>query len=125
MLFNKDYEFIYCNGKIRIGYSIGTVYNINPNDYYRFELYNVGYCKSIKEFYYNKNIHLSKELIEYFEDRYIPREQLEAEMQEIGIYDGSDVDAILKQYNDTKVQNELTKEKALNLKRALKTKKVK
>ena len=46
-------------------------------------------------------------------------------MQEIGIYDGSDVDAILKKYNDTKVQNELTKEKALNLKRVLKTKKVK
>ena len=44
-------------------------------------------------------------------------------MQEIGICDGSDVDAILKQYNDTKIQNEIAKEKTLNLKRTLEIKK--
>lgn len=128
MLFNKDYEFVYYDEKlipIRVGYSIGTVYTIDPEDYHSFKLYNVGYCPSTKDFYYNRGIHLPKKLIEYFESRYHNPEILEKEMEEIGIYRKNDFDKLFEDYNNAQLQTELIREKTLSLKRGLKTKKVK
>lgn len=125
MKFEGKKEIVYCEDKLlplKIGYSLATIYMTDPNKFNRYRLLNFGYCPSDNSFYYNRNIHLPKKLIEYFE-KSGKSEKILQEMQEIGICDGSDVDAILKQYNDTKIQNEIAKEKTLNLKRTLKIKK--
>jgi len=125
MELDKKIEFVYYGDKflsIKIGYSLGTVYTIDPTDYHKFKLYNVGYCKATKDFYYNRNIHLPKRLIEYFESRF-HSENIEKEMEELGIYKKCDVDRLLDDYNNSMVQSEITKEKTLKLARTLKANK--
>ena len=122
-MLNKKIELIYYEEKlipIRFGYSIGTVYTDDPEDYYGFKLYNAGYCPSTKEFYYNRSIHLPKRVVEHFENKRIRSEILEEEMQELGIYNKNDVDKLFNDYNDARLQTEMIKEKTLNLKRRLK-----
>ena len=53
-------EIVYDNGRPRLGYSLGTVYDINIDDYNCFKLYNVGYCPATQEFYFNRDVHLPK-----------------------------------------------------------------
>ena len=125
MQLDKKIEIVFYDKKlfpIKLGYSLGTVYTIDVEDMHKFKLYNFGYCPSTKDFYYNRAIRLPKLLIEHFEDRYINREILENEMKELGIYKKNDVDGLLNDYNDARMQSEMTREKTLRLKRSLKAK---
>ena len=126
MVLGKRIDLIYYEKKtipFRVGYSIGTVYMIDPEDYNRFKLYNVGYCPSTQDFYYNRMIRLPKKLIEHFESRRYRGEILEKEMEEIGICKSSDVAKLFEDYQSAQIQKEIAKEKVLNLKRNLKPKK--
>ena len=106
---------------IKRGYSIGTVYEFRLSIKRICELYNVGYCPATKEFYYNRNIHLPKRLIKYFEENgHTPG--IEKEMEELGIYNKDDVDKLIEEYNDSQIQMVKLQEKTLNLKRSLKHK---
>ncbi len=126
MSLDKKIELVYYDEKlipIRVGYSIGTVYTMDPEDNHRFKLYDVGYCPSTKDFYYNRGIHLPKKLIEYFESGYHNPEFLKKEMEEIGIYRKNAFTKLFEDYNNAQVQTELIREKTLSLKRGLKAKK--
>lgn len=121
MKINGKRETIIDNDKLfpyRIGYSLGTVYDVNPDTKISYKLYNFGYCPSMQKFYFNFHVHLPKEIIEYFESSPMTPKKKQ-EMQEIGIYQKDDVDSLLMYYNETKAQNEIAKEKTLNLRRTL------
>lgn len=59
---NIKKEIVYCEDEVvpyKIGYSLGTVYDIENNKY---KLYNFGYCPSKNDYYCNDNIHLPKKV---------------------------------------------------------------
>lgn len=121
MEFYGKKEMVYCVDKpfpIRIGYSLATVYITSPDNFYNYKLLNFGYCPSDNSFYYNRNIHLPKKLINYFEHSR-KSEEIKKEMEELGILDQYDVESILNQFNKTKKENEIAKLKTLNLKTTL------
>ncbi len=122
MSFVKRRELTYSEDKFipfRTGYSLGTVYMLNPETHSTIKLQNFGYCPAEKEFYYNRNIHLPKEIIEYFENRCLNNKTI-AQMEELGIYNSDDTDKLIRQYENSKVQTEIEKEKILNFKRTIK-----
>ena len=128
MKLSKNIEIVIYEEKIipfKIGHHIGTVYTTAIHDLYKLKLYNVGYCPSTKEFYYNRNIRLPRALINHFEDRNGPYKRLIREMEELGIYNKNDVDRLLDEYNDAVAQTEIIKEKTLSLQRSLKMQKQK
>lgn len=115
-------EILFCNEglPIKIGYSLGTVYEVGW-DYPGYKLYNFGYCPADKDFYYNGNIHLPKILIEYFENSSRSK-QLTEELHELGIYHVSYSEYLSDKYNEEKAQNEIAKQKILNLSKTIKNK---
>ena len=119
-MYGKKIEIVYDNKRLisrRIGYSLGTVYTINPFEEQRFELFNVGYLPSTKEYYYNKNVHLPKSLVEYFESKFTSREKLEQEMRYYGIYRKDEIDMLIEDHYNEQVQS---KGNILSLKRFFK-----
>ena len=119
-------EILFCNEglPIKIGYSLGTVYVAKWDSDYRhvsYKLYNFGYCPADKDFYYNGNIHLPKILIEYFENSSRSK-QLTEELHELGIYHVSYSEYLSDKYNEEKAQNEIAKQKILNLSKTIKNK---
>ena len=106
----------------RRGYSLGTVYDFNPDDYYRYRLFNVGYSPSEKDFYFNYNVHLPKRVRKYLESKEKSPE-LEQEMAELGIVPRNEVSKMISDYEDFNAKAEMEREKLLNLKRTLRAKK--
>ena len=110
--------------RILIGYSLCTVYSQSLSDD-RIELWNLGYCPSDKDFYYTKRIHLPKDIVNYFNGaEYSP--QNIAKMEELGIYNGDDMERLIslytkakKEYTESKIQMEIEKQKVLDFRRTL------
>ena len=110
--------------RILIGYSLCTVYSQSLKTD-RIELWSLGYCPSDKEFYYTKRIHLPKEIVNYFNGaEYSP--QNIAKMEELGIYNGDDMQRLInlykkakKEYTESKIQMEIEKQKVLDFRRTL------
>lgn len=97
-------ELVYCEEKFipwRKGYSLGVVYDYDPKNLHQFKLYNFGYCPSYDEFYINECVRLPKKLIEHFESTNIPQDQLEKEMNEMGIPYLKSFWMLIQDYNDT------------------------
>ncbi len=121
----KKVEFIFCEDKsivsVKIGYSLGTVYISNLKSDKGYELFNFGYCPSIKDFYYNKNVHLPKKVVEYFES--VGKSKIvDGQMRELGIYNKEDISSLLQEYNELQTKTEIQREKILNFKRTIKNK---
>ena len=107
-------EFFYAEEKLicwRKGYSLGTVYDIDTDSFHRFKLHNFGYCPSLDTFYFNRNIHLPKKLIEYFESYCDSMEELEKKMHELGIYKLSYIYNLVLEYNKAQVNKEFCLER--------------
>ena len=126
MKYEGKREILFCNEglPIKIGYSLGTVYVAKWDSDYRhisYKLYNFGYCPADKDFYYNGNIHLPKNLIEYFENGIMSAKK-EEELHELDIYHVSYIENLIDKYNEEKAQNEITKQKILNLSKTIKNK---
>lgn len=126
MKYEGKREILFCNEglPIKIGYSLGTVYVAKWDSDYRhvsYKLYNFGYCPADKDFYYNGNIHLPKNLIKYFENGIMSAKK-EEEMREIGIHHAGDIEALLCEFEEAKAQNEIAKQKILNLSKTIKNK---
>ena len=97
MKHGKKIETIYIEDSlvpIRIGVSLGTVYSPDPVDVGTYRLRNFGYCPSYG-FYFNKNVHLPKNIIDYFESASWPNEKMEAEMKAHGLYDSQDIQKVI------------------------------
>ena len=67
---------------------ICTVYSLGYNG--KIKLQNFGYCPSDKNFYYNNNVHLPKEIICYFNNAQY-NEENKTKMEELGIYNENDI----------------------------------
>jgi len=108
------YEWIINKNNVpEIGINIATVYKKNQ---YKVELYNVVYTIFSKEFIYNKNIHLSKKLIRYFES-HICENILLNELKKFNIYDLNEVKELIEEYEKYKIKQEILKHKILTLKK--------
>ncbi len=128
MKFTKKREFIYDDNKFiewRIGYSLCTVYKQSIK-YGTIELWNFGYCPSNKDFYYTRGVHLPKEIKEYFNGA-VYSEQNIAKMEELGIYNGEDLQKLINLYEEakkevvaSKIQMEIEKQKILDFRKTLK-----
>lgn len=105
--------------KFRIGYSLGTVYTENPDNTKKFKLYNFGYCPSTKDFYYNDNLHLSRDLVKHFQSGTESKEELEEEMKNLGLFRKCDVDVLMDEYTASQRHTEIARQKTLNLERTL------
>ena len=93
MKHGKKVEIIYVKDSlvpIGVGFSLGTVYSPDPVDVGTYRLQNFGYCPSYG-FYFNKNVHLPKNIIDYFESASWPNKKIEAEMKAHGLYDSQDI----------------------------------
>lgn len=128
MKFTKKRELIYDDNKFiewRIGYSLCTVYKQSIK-YGTIELWNFGYCPSNKDFYYTRSVHLPKEIKEYFNGA-VYSEQNIAKMEELGIYNGEDLQKLINLYEEakkevvaSKIQMEIEKQKVLDFRKTLK-----
>lgn len=127
MKYDEKKEILFCDEglPIKFGYSLGTVYEAKWDSYYHrasYKLYNYGYCPAEEGFYYiNRNIHLPKNLIKYFENGIMDTKKKE-EMQEIGIHNIDDINALLREFDKAKTQSEIAKQKILNLSKTIKNK---
>ena len=108
----------------RRGYSLGTVYDMHPDDYYRIKLMNVGYSPSEKDFYFTYNVHLPKKVIEYLESKE-ENESLRKELEELGIVRRNEVSKMINTYRELEAKTEMEKQKILALNRTLKLKSTK
>lgn len=81
--------------KWHIGYSLGTLYekNIDNNT---IELWNLGYCPASRDFYYDKNIHFPKEIVNYFNGAEYSKQNIIL-MEEYGIYN---LQSLVELYED-------------------------
>ncbi len=104
---------------LKKGYSLGTVYRVNPNTSNTYELLNFGYCPSDSTFYFNKNVKLQKEIVSRIEKMPVSKESSEF-LLELGLYNYNDIDMLLIQYNKANENVEMAKRKILNLKQTLK-----
>ena len=128
MKFTKKRELIYDDSKLiewRIGYSLCTVYKQSIK-YGTIELWNFGYCPSNKDFYYTRGVHLPKEIKDYFNGAVYNEENI-AKMEELGIYNGNDLQRLINLYEEakkevvaSKIQMEIEKQKVLDFRRTLK-----
>lgn len=127
MRFTKKRELLLDESRtlpILVGYSLCTIYKKGLKNN-KIELWNLGYCPSDKDFYYTKRIHLPKEIVNYFNGaEYSP--QNIAKMEELGIYNGDDMQRLIslytkakKEYTESKIQMEIEKQKVLDFRRAL------
>lgn len=108
----------------RIGYSICTVYTLTTKR--TIKLQNFGYCPSDKNFYYTYNVHLPKEVINYFNGAECNEANIK-KMEELGIYNGNDIDRLINIYEQakkeavaSKIQLEIERQKVLDFRRTLK-----
>lgn len=118
-LSNKSREIVRLgpDKKLRIGYSIGTVYfALRP--FGLITLYNCGYCPKTKEFYFNENVHLPNEIFEKFNNKCLD-DNIIAEMAAMDIYDYEDIKKMIRQYEAIKFQYVVETERCLNLTRTL------
>lgn len=132
MHLTKKRELIYNENTFfgwKIGYSLGTIYRKSIHNIDTIELWNFGYCPSIKEFYYTRNIRLSKEIINYFQGASYNEYNI-AQMEKLGIYNGDKVEKIINKYEKQKKeieflkrQMDLEKQNVLNFKKTLRKKK--
>ena len=83
-----------------IGYSLCTVY-LPGEELNTIKLKNFGYCPATKEFYYNNNVHLPKEIKNYFSGADFSVEN-RSKMEELGIFYLADIDALIRKYEETK-----------------------
>ena len=128
MNFTKRRELIHDDDKFigwRIGYSLCTVYKQNI-EYGTIELWNFGYCPSIKDFYYTRGVHLPKEIKEYFTGAVYNKQNID-KLEEFGIYNGDDLQKLIKLYEEakkevvaSKIQMEIEKQKILEFRKTLK-----
>ena len=131
MKFTKKREFIYDDNKFiewRIGYSLCTVYK-QSIEYGTIELWNFGYCPSTKDFYYTRNVHLPKEIKEYFNGAVYNKQNID-KMEDFGIYNGSELLILInlceeekKEVTASKIQAEIQKQKILDFCKTLKKEK--
>ena len=129
MKFTKKRELIYDENRLiewRIGYSLCTVYSLTTK--MTIKLQNFGYCPSDKNFYYTNNVHLPKEIINYFNGAEYNDENI-AKMEELGIYKGNDIDRLINLYEQAKkevvasqIQMEIERQKVLDFRRTLRKK---
>ena len=127
MKFTKKRELIHDDSRFiewRIGYSLCTVYKRIQHD--TIELWNFGYCPASKDFYYTKGVHLPKEIKNYFNGAAY-NEQNILKMEELGIYNGNDLQKLINLYEEakkevvaSKIQMEIEKQKVLDFRRTLK-----
>ena len=101
------------------GYSLGTVYRVNPNTSTTYELLNFGFCPSDNTFYFNKNLKLQPEIVSKIEKMPVSSKAAEF-LLELGLYAYEDVDVLLTQYNKANETVEMSKRKILNLRHTLK-----
>ena len=99
------------DNSIRFGKHIGTVYRRKD---YGVELKNFGLIVGTGETYYNRNIHLPKKLVNYFQNNFI-NDKLIEEMLSIGIYPFEEVDKLIFEYNQKDIQKRLIKKRIENL----------
>ena len=104
---------------LKKGYSLGTVYRVNPNTSNTYELLNFGYCPSDNTFYFNKNVKLEKEIVIKIEKMPVSKETGQF-LLDLGLYSYNEVDILLNQYNKANENVEMVKRKILNLKTTLK-----
>lgn len=128
MKFTKKRELIIKNEKCHIGYSLCSTYGKNIKDG-TIKLENFGYCPSLKEFYYNNNIHLPKEIIKYFSNAVYNQTNID-KMEELGIHNSVDLNSLINAYEEakkevdnSKIEMEIEKQKVLNFRRELKKRK--
>lgn len=117
---NKSREIVRLgpDKKLRIGYSIGTVYFAYWRPFSLIKLYNYGYCPKTKEFYFNENVHLPKEIFKKFDNKCLD-DNIIAEMAALDIYDYDKVRKMIHQHDEIKLQYEIEIERCLNLRRTL------
>lgn len=116
MKYNGDVELVYCDEMLfpmRVGYSLGTVYRVNPKTSNTYELLNFGYCPKIQEFYFNRNVNLPKKVVKLIESMNISKDS-EHTIEEFDIYRYEDIAYLLNQYENMEKQKKLLRKKILN-----------
>lgn len=124
------YELVFTNdGRPHVGVSIGTVYQDIQDIVYKtdtIELFNLVYVPRTEEFMFNKNIRLSRDLVEYYESlnlynssflertHYTSRRDVFQELESIGIMSASDVDSLIHSYRELAAQKEGVKQKIIS-----------
>ena len=123
------YELVFTNdGRPHVGVSIGTVYQDIQDIVYKtdtIELFNLVYVPRTEEFMFNKNIRLSRDLVEYYESlnlynssflertHYTSRRDVFQELESIGIMPASDVGSLVRSYHELAAQKEMVKQKII------------
>lgn len=129
------YELVITNdGKTRLGVSVGTVYqNVQDIVYkiYCIQLLNLVYVPRTEEFILNKNIRLSKGLVDYYQSlnlysnsfiehtHYSSRKEVFQELESIGIMPASDVGPLVCSYQELAAQKEEVKQKIIGFSHSL------
>ena len=117
----KRREMFLSNDKlvpIKVGYSLGTVYRVNPVTNSTYEILNFGYCPIDGSFYYNRNINLPEEIVSYCESANISS-AMDEQMQKMGLFSYDDVERLLNNYYRAKDDVVKSKQKILNIKETL------
>ena len=129
------YELVFTNdGRPHVGVSIGTVYQDIQDIVYKtdtIELFNLVYVPRTEEFMFNKNIRLSRDLVEYYESlnlynssflertHYTSRRDVFQELESIGIMPASDVGSLVRSYQELATQKERVKQKIIDFSHSL------
>ena len=102
----KKYEIVTTDFGICFAISIGTVYDIERKiDSSHIKLYNMIYLPGRDQFFYNNDIHLSKELVSYFESldlcpsSYKEKEEVFQQLESIGAQPIRKYQFLVDQYN--------------------------
>lgn len=89
--------------KIYLGQSICTVYKRRGNG--TCGIWNFGYCEATGEFYFNKNVHLPRELFVSLDGCSDTEENIR-NLEELGICNGDDFSFLIKYYENAKKEEE-------------------
>jgi len=122
MTYDGKAEIVFLEGNsfpLMTGYSLATVFRINPKTFNTYELLNFGYCPAIKKFYFNRNITIPMEAVKKFQEMEISKDS-EKIMLEYGLFSYNDVDMLLTNYENANQHFDICRYKLLNLKKVLK-----
>lgn len=113
MKYSDKVEKVKCGRKLKKGYSLATVYRINPKTVSTYELLNFGYCPNIKEFYFNKNVDFPEELVKQLEKMPISKET-ENFLLSLGLHPYDHAEMLVSHYERAKEDVTLTRHRALH-----------
>ena len=99
-MYLKEKEKVYSEDSfyiLRTGYSVATVYFVNPETKVNYKLLNYGFCPYDNHFYYDENIHLPRDFVNYFESCEVSSEN-EDKMRECGLITLTEAFNLANQY---------------------------